>query len=73
MSRANAIAIGLTLTETIEKALTPEFMEQILATMCSPRLGQPDDIAGMVAFLMSSAGEYINGQVISVDGGSTMR
>jgi NAD(P)-dependent dehydrogenase (short-subunit alcohol dehydrogenase family) len=71
--RANVIAIGLTLTETIEKALEPAFMEQILATMCSPRLGQPDDIASMIAYLMSSAGEYINGQVISVDGGSTMR
>ena len=71
--RANAIAIGLTLTDTIEKGLTPEFMEQILATMCSPRLGRPDDIAAMVAYLMSSAGEYVNGQVISVDGGSTMR
>ena len=71
--RANAIAIGLTLTETIEKALDPAFMEQILATMSSPRLGQPIDIASMVAYLMSSAGEYINGQVISVDGGSTMR
>jgi NAD(P)-dependent dehydrogenase (short-subunit alcohol dehydrogenase family) len=71
--RANVIAIGLTLTETIEKALDPAFMEQILATMSSPRLGRPDDIAGMVAFLMSSAGEWINGQVISVDGGATMR
>jgi NAD(P)-dependent dehydrogenase (short-subunit alcohol dehydrogenase family) len=71
--RANAIAIGLTLTETIEAALTPEFMEQILASMCTARLGQPEDIAAMVAFLMSTGGEYVNGQVISVDGGSTMR
>ena len=71
--RANVIAIGLTLTETIENALDPAFMEQILATMSSPRLGRPEDIATMVAYLMSSAGEYINGQVISVDGGSTMR
>jgi NAD(P)-dependent dehydrogenase (short-subunit alcohol dehydrogenase family) len=48
-------------------------MEQVLAMMRSPRLGHPDDIAAMVAFLMSSAGAYINGQVISVDGGATMR
>jgi NAD(P)-dependent dehydrogenase (short-subunit alcohol dehydrogenase family) len=71
--RANVIAIGLTLTETIEKALEPAFMEQILATMRSPRLGRPDDIASMVTYLMSSAGEWITGQVISVDGGATMR
>jgi NAD(P)-dependent dehydrogenase (short-subunit alcohol dehydrogenase family) len=71
--RANVIAIGLVLTETIEQTLEPAFMEQILAMMRSPRLGHPDDIAAMVAFLMSSAGAYINGQVISVDGGATMR
>jgi NAD(P)-dependent dehydrogenase (short-subunit alcohol dehydrogenase family) len=39
----------------------------------SSRLGQPEDIAAMVAFLMSSDAEWINGQVISVDGGATMR
>jgi NAD(P)-dependent dehydrogenase (short-subunit alcohol dehydrogenase family) len=37
------------------------------------RLGHPRDIAAMVAFLLSDDGEWINGQVISVDGGVTMR
>lgn len=36
------------------------------------RLGQPDDIAGMVAFLASDEAGYITGQVISVSGGLTM-
>lgn len=36
------------------------------------RLGQPDDIAGMVAFLASDEAAYITGQVISVSGGLTM-
>ena len=36
------------------------------------RLGQPDDIAGMVAFLTSDEAAYITGQVISVSGGLTM-
>jgi NAD(P)-dependent dehydrogenase (short-subunit alcohol dehydrogenase family) len=39
----------------------------------SPRLGRPEDIAAAVAFLMSADGEWINGQVISVDGGATLR
>jgi NAD(P)-dependent dehydrogenase (short-subunit alcohol dehydrogenase family) len=39
----------------------------------SPRLGRPDDIAGMVAFLVSDDGEWVNGQVLSVDGGASMR
>jgi 2-hydroxycyclohexanecarboxyl-CoA dehydrogenase len=36
------------------------------------RLGQPDDLAGMVAFLASDDAVYITGQVISVSGGLTM-
>jgi 2-hydroxycyclohexanecarboxyl-CoA dehydrogenase len=36
------------------------------------RLGQPEDVAGMVAFLASDEAAYITGQVISVSGGLTM-
>lgn len=36
------------------------------------RLGQPDDVAGLVAFLASDEAAYITGQVISVSGGLTM-
>jgi 2-hydroxycyclohexanecarboxyl-CoA dehydrogenase len=36
------------------------------------RLGQPDDIAGMVAFMASDDARFITGQVISVSGGLTM-
>ena len=48
-------------------------MSTILGTIRSPRVGKPDDIAAMVAFLASDDGEWINGQVIAVDGGTTMR
>jgi NAD(P)-dependent dehydrogenase (short-subunit alcohol dehydrogenase family) len=43
------------------------------ALTCSTRLGEPDDIAAMVAFLFSDDSAWINGQVISVDGGATLR
>ena len=36
------------------------------------RLGQPDDVAGMVAFMASDDARFITGQVISVSGGLTM-
>jgi NAD(P)-dependent dehydrogenase (short-subunit alcohol dehydrogenase family) len=39
----------------------------------SPRLGQPEDIAAMVAMLFSDDGEWINGQIVSVDGGIILR
>ncbi len=39
----------------------------------SDRLGTPDDIAAMVAFLASDDASWLNGQVISVDGGAVLR
>jgi NAD(P)-dependent dehydrogenase (short-subunit alcohol dehydrogenase family) len=71
--RANAIAPGLVLTDTIAEALDPSFRAGALRNTRSTRLGRPEDIAAMVAFLMSDDGEWINGQVISVDGGATLR
>jgi NAD(P)-dependent dehydrogenase (short-subunit alcohol dehydrogenase family) len=71
--RANAIAPGLVLTETVQEALDPSFVTSVLKRQRSNRLGRPDDIAAMAAFLMSSDAEWVNGQVISVDGGTTMR
>ena len=66
--RANAVAPGLVLTDKIQEALDDSFRTMALKGSKSPRLGRPDDIAAMVAFLMSSDAEWINGQVISVDG-----
>jgi NAD(P)-dependent dehydrogenase (short-subunit alcohol dehydrogenase family) len=71
--RANAVAPGLVLTETNAAALDPSFSKMALRATRSTRLGRPQDIAAMVAFLMSDDGEWINGQVISVDGGATLR
>jgi NAD(P)-dependent dehydrogenase (short-subunit alcohol dehydrogenase family) len=52
----------------------PEESQALMLRMGrSTRLGRPADIASTVAMLMSDDGEWINGQVISVDGGITMR
>ena len=71
--RANAVAPGLVLTEGVQANLTQEFRDYAMRGTRSPRLGRPEDIAAMVAFLASDDGEWINGQAISVDGGSSMR
>jgi NAD(P)-dependent dehydrogenase (short-subunit alcohol dehydrogenase family) len=72
--RANAIAPGLVRTERNFEILEDEdTLSVVMSGIRSPRVGKPDDIAAMVAFLASDDGEWINGQVIAVDGGITMR
>jgi NAD(P)-dependent dehydrogenase (short-subunit alcohol dehydrogenase family) len=71
--RANAIAPGLVMTDTVRRTMSAEDRATVLAFTRSARLGEPRDIASAVAFLLSQDGEWINGQVISVDGGVTMR
>lgn len=71
--RANVVAPGLVLTEAAREHLTPEYMEAGLRRALSPRLGEPRDIAAMVAFLISDDAEWITGQVFSVNGGMAMR
>ncbi len=71
--RANAVAPCLVITEKMRTTMPKEFMDFALSITRSARLGQPDDIAATVAFLMSKDAEWINGQVISVDGGATLR
>ena len=50
----------------------PKLVEALKRSIPLGRLGQPDDIAGLVAFLASERAGYITGQTISVSGGLTM-
>jgi NAD(P)-dependent dehydrogenase (short-subunit alcohol dehydrogenase family) len=71
--RANAVAPGLVLTADIERGAPPEMLRSMLARTRSTRHGRAEDIAGMVAYLLSDEGEWINGQVVNVDGGTVLR
>ena len=71
--RANAIAPGLTVSDEMSEVIPHELQQRTLKGTRSWRLGHPRDIAAMVAFLLSEDGEWVNGQVISVDGGVTLR
>lgn len=71
--RANAIAPGMVLTAQIKQSMPQEFQDRVLAAHRHWRLGASEDIAAMVAMLFSPDGEWINGQVIAVDGGASLR
>jgi NAD(P)-dependent dehydrogenase (short-subunit alcohol dehydrogenase family) len=72
--RCNAVAPGFTATEAIQSAPQwPELQTAALKRIRGPRVGAPDDIAALVAFLISQEGEWINGQVINIDGGTVLR
>jgi len=70
--RCNLVAPGFTLTEAAFKNTNEEYRKQMLASVRSPRLGAPENIAAMVAFLFSDDAAYTNGQTILVDGGANL-
>lgn len=71
---ANCIAPGFVMTPELEAggAVPPEFIAGVLRHGRSPRLGAVEDIAAMVAHLVSADGAWINGQVLRVNGGTIL-
>ncbi|AHM61897.1 dehydrogenase [Flammeovirgaceae bacterium 311] len=65
---ANAVAPGFIATE-MTGLIPEEVLKQIEAKIPSGKMGTPDDIASAYVFLASEEARYINGAVLSVDGG----
>lgn len=76
----NAIAPGVIETPMVEstlKKMNPENPEQAKETMLAhnpaARMGQPEEVAGVVAFLLSGDASFVNAAVINIDGGQSFR
>ena len=69
--RVNAVAPGTIATELASKAVltSDEARNKILGRTPMKRLGNPSEVAHVVAFLASDAASYMTGEVITVDGG----
>ncbi|GAB3066529.1 SDR family NAD(P)-dependent oxidoreductase [Salinicoccus sesuvii] len=71
--RVNAIAPGPTETPMVKAfyEANPKMKENAAGGIPQKRLGTPEEVAELVAFLLTSKAEYINGEVIRIDGGFT--
>ena len=66
----NAVAPGLIETAMLRSAeARDKIIEMALAEIVLKRVGQPEDMAHVVAFLASDKARHITGEVIKVDGG----
>ena len=66
--RVNAVAPGVTKTDMAEE-MKHELLIQTVENTALRRIGQPDEIAKMVVYLLSDHSSYVTGQTIRIDGG----
>lgn len=66
--RVNAVSPGLTATKMVSE-IEDDAMSKINSGLTAKRLGSPDEIANVIAFLASDNSSFINGENIKVDGG----
>ncbi len=71
--RVNAVAPGITRTPMAEGFLSGRMLAEFLAHTPLGRVGEPDDIAKVVAFLCSDYADWITGVTLPVDGGAHIR
>jgi acetoacetyl-CoA reductase/3-oxoacyl-[acyl-carrier protein] reductase len=66
--RVNAVAPGYVLSPMTAR-LDPRFLEQARSETALGRIGSPEDVADVVAFLVSERARHVTGEIIRVDGG----
>lgn len=68
--RVNAVGPGSIMTDVLRKvAGDRSAMRNVLSRTPLGRIGQPEEVAQVVAFLASDASSYVTGQTVYVDGG----
>ncbi len=68
---ANAVLPGLIATEQV-RSMPDEVLERVRAAMPMGRMGEPEEVAHLVAYLASEGAAYVTGQAISIAGGADL-
>jgi NAD(P)-dependent dehydrogenase (short-subunit alcohol dehydrogenase family) len=70
----NAVAPGTVRTDMVRTLIMrPGFMDMVIRTTPLRRIAEPEDIGAAIVFLLSGAGRHVTGQVLTIDGGQSIR
>ena len=67
--RSMAISPGVILTPAAKAVVPQPLIDALVRHTTHTRIGTPEDVAELAAFLASDAGSYLTGQTITIDGG----
>jgi len=70
--RVNAVAPGVIDTDMSNFTKTEDGRKTVMGMQSLKRIGQPGDVASVVAFLVSDEARWITGDIVAVDGGSKL-
>jgi NAD(P)-dependent dehydrogenase (short-subunit alcohol dehydrogenase family) len=72
--RVNCVAPGFIVTNMSAKALDsdPQRKQKVMSRTPMGHLGEPDDVAGAILYLVSDAAKYVTGVILPVDGGNSI-
>ena len=70
--RVNTVVVGTTATPWLLSRKTDTEIDQMRSSTLTGQIGEPDDVARVVAFLCSPDAKHLTGQLISVSGGQWM-
>jgi 3-oxoacyl-[acyl-carrier protein] reductase len=65
----NAVGPGVVSTDMLDRMISPEWQQSLIDDTPLGRLGMPEDIADVVAFLVSNDARWITGEIIAATGG----